>query len=73
MKKIILALFSFSACLCLNAQHSPNDGHNHTTVTPGTNTEEVLKFKETEHNFEKYHRASLFITLLILLIPAKQH
>ncbi|HQW45112.1 MAG: DUF1573 domain-containing protein [Chitinophagaceae bacterium] len=53
MKKIILALFSFSACLCLNAQHSPNDGHNHTTVTPGTNTEEVLKFKETEHNFDK--------------------
>ncbi len=53
MKKIILAIFAFTACLGLSAQHTDKDGHNHGAVTPAATTEDILKLKETEHNFDK--------------------
>lgn len=51
MKKIILGLFTFTTSLSLCAQHSPNDGHNHGSVV--TTTDDILKLKQTEHNFDK--------------------
>lgn len=60
MRKIVLAFLGFSLALGVNAQqtttHSANDGHNHDgKVAPAIslNTEDVLKLKETEHDFSQ--------------------
>jgi Protein of unknown function (DUF1573) len=57
MKKTILSIFALSLFAISNAQngHSPNDGHNHgtTTAVPVVATDDVLKLKETEHDFSK--------------------
>lgn len=56
MKKITLAvftlgLFSFSYS---QSNHSENDGHNHAvSTTPAAQPAEVLKLKETAHDFGK--------------------
>ena len=52
MKKIIFAFLAFTLALVVNAQHSANDGHNH-GATVVTTTDDVLKLKETEHDFDK--------------------
>ncbi len=52
MKKIIFAFLAFTLALVVNAQHSDNDGHNH-GATVVTTTDDVLKLKETEHDFDK--------------------
>lgn len=58
MKKLPVLLFGLMVSAIAFSQqtvHPVNDGHNHDTntptVTPGT--DEVLKFKETEHDFAK--------------------
>jgi hypothetical protein len=55
MRKISLTFFVFMLALCLNAQqttHSADDGHNHgTTPVKATPGDDVLKLKETEHDF----------------------
>jgi Protein of unknown function (DUF1573) len=55
MRKISFSFLAFMLALCLNAQqttHNADDGHNHgiapVVATPG---EDVLKLKETEHDF----------------------
>jgi hypothetical protein len=59
MKKIIATLLFSGLCAFGFAQqgHSANDGHNHgtTAATPATAVakDDVLKFKETEHDFSK--------------------
>lgn len=56
MKKIILAVLALGAFSFSYAQtgHSENDGHNHgTTTTTPAKSDELLKFKETEHDFDK--------------------
>lgn len=54
MKKIFLTFFAFTLALVLNAQHSANDGHNHgATVVTTTTTDDFLKLKETEHDFDR--------------------
>ena len=55
MKKIFLVFFAFLLSLGINAQqneHSANDGHNH-GATVVSSTEDVLKLKEAEHDFDK--------------------
>ena len=52
MKKIAVGFFLFTLAIGAAAQHSDNDGHNHAaTTTPAT--DDLLKLKETEHNFDK--------------------
>lgn len=55
MKKILVAFFALGMVTFSYAQtgHSPNDGHNHATVTPVKPADEVLKFKTTEFDFGK--------------------
>jgi hypothetical protein len=55
MKKTILSILALGMFIYSNAQngHSVNDGHNHGTTTPAVATDEVLKLKETEHDFSK--------------------
>ncbi len=54
MKKITLALLSFTLLAGINAQqpaHSDHDGHNHAAAAPAT--DDVLKLKESVHDFGK--------------------
>lgn len=56
MKTLALIILSSLGFTGLNAQagHSPNDGHNHgTPVTTTTQTDDVVKLKETEFDFAK--------------------
>ncbi len=54
MKKIIVLFFALGTITFSYAQtgHSPNDGHNHGAVAP-VKQDDVLKLKETEHDFGK--------------------
>ena len=54
MKKTILSIFSlsmFTFFFFFNG-HSATDGHNHETTVPAA-ADDVLKLKETEHDFSK--------------------
>jgi Protein of unknown function (DUF1573) len=56
MKKTILSILALGLFAFSYAQngHSPNDGHNHGTTTPAVvAADDVLKLKETEHDFSK--------------------
>jgi hypothetical protein len=54
MKKTLLSFLALTLVTLTYAQagHSANDGHNHGTTTPATTpTDDMLKFKQSEHNF----------------------
>lgn len=54
MKKISLFFSAFALTIGLNAQQTgqpANDGHDHGVVTTASSGNEVLKLKETEHDF----------------------
>jgi Protein of unknown function (DUF1573) len=55
MKKTILSIFALGLFTFSYAQngHTENDGHNHGSTSPATTTDDVLKLKETEHDFSK--------------------
>jgi hypothetical protein len=55
MKKIFTTLLFSGLCAFAFAQegHSANDGHNHAPVATNPATDDVLKLKETEHDFAK--------------------
>lgn len=55
MKKAILSFFALSLFIFSNAQngHSANDGHNHGATAPVVAANDLLKLKETEHDFSK--------------------
>ena len=54
MKKTILSIFALSMFTFSFFQngHSATDGHNHETTVPAA-ADDVLKLKETEHDFSK--------------------
>jgi hypothetical protein len=56
MKKIILSILALGLFIFSYAQngHSANDGHNHgATAAPAVLADDILKLKETEHDFSK--------------------
>lgn len=53
MKKTLLTFLASSLLLVSYAQHSDNDGHNHGNAAKPAATNEVLKLKETEHDFSQ--------------------
>jgi hypothetical protein len=55
MKKILLAILAFGAFSFAFGQsgHSAHDGHNHGAVTTPAPADDILKLKETEHDFSK--------------------
>lgn len=53
MKKTLLTFLSCSLLMLSYAQHSENDGHNHGNAAKPAATNEVLKLKETEHDFSQ--------------------
>ncbi|MBN8674868.1 MAG: DUF1573 domain-containing protein [Chitinophagales bacterium] len=53
MKKTLLTFLASSLLLVSYAQHSENDGHNHGNAAKPAATNEVLKLKETEHDFSQ--------------------
>jgi hypothetical protein len=54
MKKLSIVVLAFLVSVSLKAQseHNEHDGHNHGPVTQ-VSTDDVLKLKETEHDFSK--------------------